>query len=229
MTSSSIKSCINARQQQIADCAQRCGRSADEISLLAVSKTRSTDEIRQAVAAGCTLFGESYVQEAVEKIHQLGDLNLEWHYIGPIQSNKTRDIARYFDWVHSVDREKIAQRLNDQRPEDQPALNICIQVNISEEPNKSGVLPGELAPLVESIAALPRLRLRGLMAIPQRVDQGDEEQQRVPFRLLRESLLELKAQGLDTLSMGMTNDMCAAILEGSTIVRIGTGIFGPRK
>ncbi|GAB3547928.1 YggS family pyridoxal phosphate-dependent enzyme [Noviherbaspirillum agri] len=200
--------------------------------MLAVSKTFGADAVIEAADAGQHAFGENYLQEALDKIaivrNTRPDLRLEWHFIGPIQSNKTRSIAEHFDWVHSVDREKIAQRLSEQRPVQMAALNICLQINISGESTKSGVTPEEALALAPRIAALPRLKLRGLMAIP---EPGEgEEQQRAPFRQLRELFERLKAQGLelDTLSMGMSADMDAAIAEGATIVRVGTAIFGQR-
>lgn len=230
----SIQSNIQALNDEIIQCAQQCTRSAQNITLLAVSKTRTIDEIRQAAAAGCHDFGESYVQEALDKILALSDLSLTWHFIGPIQSNKSRQIAQHFDWVHSIDREKIARRLNQQRPATLPPLNVCIQVNVSNQPNKAGVALGEVAALAKAVDTLPRLRLRGLMAIPQKTDSADSsarlDAQREPFRLLYDCLQQLNRQSfhLDTLSMGMSDDFCAAIMEGATIVRLGTRIFGAR-
>lgn len=202
-------------------------RSPASVKLLAVSKTRSIAEIRDAIAAGQTAFGESYVQEAVAKITDLAEASLEWHFIGPIQSNKTALIAGHFDWVHSVDRLKIAQRLNDQRGEREP-LNICIQVNTSGEASKAGVQAAELVALAKAIRQLPQLRLRGLMTIP--ALEPDPAKQRVPFQQLKTYLDELNRMGmaLDTLSMGMSDDLEAAIAEGATIVRIGTAVFGAR-
>jgi pyridoxal phosphate enzyme (YggS family) len=202
-------------------------RPLDSVRLLAVSKTRSVAEIREAVAAGQTAFGESYVQEALEKMAALRDTTVEWHFIGPIQSNKTAQIAAHFDWVHSVDRLKIAQRLNDQRG-DLPPLNVCIQVNTSGESSKAGIAESELVPLAEAIRQLPQLRLRGLMTIP--APEPDLVKQRLPFRQLKHYLDQLNGLGmeLDTLSMGMSDDMEAAITEGATIVRIGTAVFGSR-
>jgi pyridoxal phosphate enzyme (YggS family) len=193
-----------------------------------VSKTIAAARIEEAYAAGQRAFGENHAQEAVEKITVLAALPVEWHFIGPIQSNKTRLIAQHFAWVHSVEREKIAERLNAARPEHLPPLNICIQVNLSGEATKSGVAPGEEARLADAIARLPRLKLRGLMAIPE--PTADVALQRRRFALLRELKDGLIARGhaLDTLSMGMTDDFEAAILEGATIVRIGTAIFGRR-
>ncbi len=204
-------------------------RPAGSVQLLAVSKTHSIHAIREAAAAGQLAFGESYLQEALDKLTQLTDLPLTWHYIGPIQSNKTAAIAQNFDWIHSLDRLKIAQRLNEQRPAARARLNVCLQVNISGEASKSGVAPCELAELAQQVAQLPRLQLRGLMAIP--APSHDLATQRQAFAALRHLLEELIAKGLllDTLSMGMTDDLEAAILEGATIVRVGTAIFGQRQ
>lgn len=204
-------------------------RAPGSVSLLAVSKTCPAESIRQAVAAGITDIGENYLQEALEKQDLLGDLAITWHFIGPIQSNKTRAIAAAFDWVHSIDRLKIARRLSDQRPPQLSPLNLCLQVNISGEASKSGFAPPELAAAAEQVAALPRIRLRGLMAIPQATE--DPQQQREAFHRLAELLGSLQSAhpGLDTLSMGMSADMDAAIAEGSTLVRIGTAIFGRRS
>jgi len=203
-------------------------RNGEEITLLAVSKTFPAAVVREAYAGGQRAFGESYVQEALDKIAALHDLALEWHFIGPIQSNKTRAIAESFSWVHGVDRLKIAERLSAQRPPDMPPLNVCIQVNVSGEHSKSGAAPGEVAQLAQQIAQLPQLRLRGLMAIP--APERELASQRAPFARLRELQQQLNAQGmaLDTLSMGMSQDMVAAILEGATIVRVGSAIFGER-
>ncbi len=202
-------------------------RIPGRVSLLAVSKTRTVAEIREALAAGQIAFGESYVQEALEKIMALADAPIEWHFIGPIQSNKTAQIAAHFDWVHSVDRLKIAQRLNDQRAEPGP-LNVCIQVNTSGEDSKAGIQASELQGLAQAICQLPKLRLRGLMTIP--APEPDRSKQRLPFHQLKLYLDDLNrlGMGLDTLSMGMTDDLESAIAEGATIVRIGTAIFGSR-
>jgi pyridoxal phosphate enzyme (YggS family) len=198
--------------------------------LLAVSKTQPAESVRQAHAAGQRAFGENYVQEGLAKIEALADLraDLEWHLIGPLQSNKTRAVAEAFDWVHSIDRLKIAQRLSEQRPAWAAPLQVCLQVNISGETSKSGLAPAEVAGLAHAVAALPNLRLRGLMAIPE--PAGDEADQRVPHRALRELLESLQHQGLalDTLSMGMSADLEAAVLEGATLLRVGTAIFGSR-
>lgn len=219
--------------KRITAAALAASRRPDTIRLLAVSKNFSPAAILDAAEAGQHAFGENYVQEALDKIRAvrefIPDLLLEWHFIGPMQSNKTRAIAEHFDWVHSVDREKIAQRLSEQRPALLPPLNICLQVNISGEASKSGFAPDEVMRAAHAIAAMPNLRLRGLMTIPE--PQQDIEKQRVPFRRLREMLETLKAQGLalDTLSMGMSADLEAAIMEGATIVRVGTAIFGNRN
>ncbi len=196
--------------------------------MLAVSKTRGAEEVRAAAALGLRDFGENYMQEGLAKIESLTGLNLCWHFIGPIQSNKTRAIAEHFDWVHSVDRLKIAQRLSAQRPAQLPDLQVCLQVNISGEDSKSGVDPTELTALATAVAQLPRLQLRGLMAIPAPSDTL--ARQREPFARLRNALVELQATlpMLDTLSMGMSGDLEAAIAEGATIVRVGTDLFGPR-
>lgn len=209
------------------------GRDPQQLQLLAVSKTFPADAVIAAAAAGQRCFGENYLQEALEKMQEVSNkmpqLDLEWHFIGPLQSNKTRPVAEHFAWVHSVDREKIAQRLSEQRPKNLPDLNICLQVNISAEASKSGVLPGEALALAQKIAALPGLRLRGLMAVPEA--SHDEQQQRQAFRQLRQLSESMQAAGLpmDTLSMGMSGDMQAAIAEGSTMLRIGTAIFGNRN
>jgi pyridoxal phosphate enzyme (YggS family) len=196
--------------------------------LLAVSKTFAPDALREAYQAGQTCFAESYVQEALDKIAALQDIPIEWHYIGPIQSNKTRAIAENFAWVHSVDRLKIAERLSEQRPAHLPPLQVCLQVNISMEASKSGAVPDEVDALAHAIAKLPNLKLRGLMAVPAPSDEIAA--QRLPFAKLRELRDQLNRQGLqlDTLSMGMSHDFAAAIAEGATIVRIGTAIFGDR-
>ena len=205
------------------------GRPSGSVALLAVSKTHPVSAIREAAIAGQRAFGESYLQEALAKIAQLQDLPLTWHFIGPIQSNKTTAIAQHFDWVHSVDRLKIAQRLSEQRPFDRGKLNICLQVNTSGEISKSGVAPTALIELAQAVAQLPRLQLRGLMTIP--APAIEFAAQRHSFAKLHELYAGLNALGLslDTLSMGMTDDLEAAILEGATIVRVGTAIFGPRQ
>ncbi len=207
---------------------QRFGRAAGSVQLLAVSKKHPAEAIRHAFAAGQTIFGENYVQEMTQKAAELTDYALEWHFIGPIQSNKTKLIAQTARWVHSVDSFKIAQRLSAQKPVDAPAIHVCLQVNISHEDTKSGVLPADLPELAAQVAQLSGIQLRGLMAIP--APQVDFNQQRAVFAQVRELQAKLNAQGfaLDTLSMGMTDDMEAAIAEGATIVRIGTAIFGER-
>jgi len=207
----------------------RYGRAPGSVQLLPVSKTRPAADIARVAAAGYRAFGESYLQEALGKQEALAALGLEWHFIGPIQSNKTQAIARHFDWVHSVDRDKIARRLNAQRPAELAPLNVCLQVNISGEASKSGIGLDGLPALAACVAELPGLRLRGLMAIPAR--ETDFTQQRAAFRRLREARDALVAAGqpLDTLSMGMSGDLEAAVAEGATIVRIGSDIFGPRK
>ena len=201
------------------------------VTLLNVSKTFSADAVREAVAAGEHRFGENYVAEGVAKIAALADLRerLEWHLIGPLQSNKTRVVAESFDWVHSVDRLKIAQRLSEQRPAQLPPLQVCLQVNISGEASKSGLQPEEVAAVAQAVTALPRLVLRGLMAIPEPADTF--EAQRAPHHALRELMVSLQSQGLvlDTLSIGMSADLEAAIAEGATLVRVGSAIFGARS
>jgi PLP dependent protein len=229
---STIPANLQAVQHSIALAAQNVSRNPHEIKLLVVSKTFGPDAVIEAAQAGQTAFGENYLQEALEKMNAVqkaaSHLKLEWHYIGPIQSNKTRAIAEHFDWVHSVDREKIAQRLSEQRPVHLSPLNICLQVNISGEATKSGVAPDDVSGLAQAVAALPHLKLRGLMAIPEPADTFDG--QRIPFAKLRSLFNRLREEGveLDTLSMGMSADMRAAIAEGATIVRIGTSIFGQR-
>ncbi len=224
-----IASNLQAVRDAIDAAAVKAGRFASEVKLLAVSKTFSADALREAYHAGQTCFAESYVQEALNKIAALQDLTIEWHYIGPIQSNKARAIVENFSWVHSVDRLKIAERLSEQRPTHLPPLQVCLQVNISMETSKSGVSPDEVSALAHAIAKLPGLTLRGLMAVPAPSDDGAA--QRLPFMQLRKLLDQLNQQGLqlDTLSMGMSHDFAAAIAEGSTIVRIGTAIFGNRN
>lgn len=215
-------------RKRVSTAAEKVQRRADDVVLMAVSKTRSADEVRAAVTAGVRHLGENYLQEALEKIEATGDLEAHWHFIGPIQSNKTRAIAGHFDWVHSVDREKIARRLSEQRPDDLPPLDICLQVNVSGEDSKSGVAPGDVAALARAVLALPRLRLRGLMAIPAPTD--DTAAQRAAFARVAALFRELReiAPQMDTLSMGMSADLESAIAEGATMVRIGTDIFGPR-
>jgi len=218
---------VNGR---IARACEMAGRPVSSVTLLAVSKTQPPQAVRDAVAAGQSRFGENYVQEALDKMAALAELRpwLEWHLIGPLQANKTRAVAEQFDWVHSVDRLRIAERLSAQRPAGEPPLQVCLQVNISGEESKSGLAPADVPALARAVAALPRLRLRGLMAIPE--PASDVEAQRRPHRALRELLEALRRDGLelDTLSMGMTADLEAAILEGATLVRVGTALFGAR-
>lgn len=220
---------LQAVRSRIERAAAASGRRPADVSLLAVSKTFPASYIEEAYAAGQKAFGESYAQEAVKKITQLSHLAAEWHFIGPIQSNKTALIAEHFHWVHSIEREKIAVRLNAARPGHLPPLQVCIQVNVSGEDSKSGVAPGDERALARRIADLPRLRLRGLMAIPE--PTSDEALQRRRFARVRELKDELAAAGfpLDTLSMGMSDDLESAIAEGATLVRVGTAIFGRRE
>jgi pyridoxal phosphate enzyme (YggS family) len=227
MNTSIADNIARVRAQMAAVC-QSAGRKPGSVQLLAVSKTWGADAVRTAHAAGQTDFGENYIQEAVDKITTLRDLPLVWHCIGPIQSNKTRLVAEHFDWVHSIDRLKIAQRLSEQRPEHLPPLQVCIQVNVDGGDTKSGVSPPELPALAQAVAALPRMRLRGLMTIPEPAET--DAQMRAVHRQAKELFEQLRAQGLplDTLSMGMSADMAAAIAEGSTMVRVGTAIFGQR-
>ncbi|WP_111642092.1 YggS family pyridoxal phosphate-dependent enzyme [Marinimicrobium alkaliphilum] len=210
--------------------AQAAGRPPESVQLIAVSKTHPAEAIETAYHWGQRHFGENYLQEALDKRAALSHLdNLQWHFIGPIQSNKSRQIAENFDWVHTIDREKIARRLSDQRPDALPPLQVCLQVNIDDEHSKSGVALDELPALAQSVWSLPRLQLRGLMAIP--APSADPERQRAAFARLREALDLLNAgapAALDTLSMGMSGDLEAAIAEGATLVRVGTDIFGPR-
>jgi len=207
---------------------QAAKRNVDSVTLLAVSKAQPANSIRVVAEAGVRDIGESYLQEALGKIEELKDLSLTWHFIGRVQANKTRVIAAHFDWVHGVDRLKIAERLSEQRSFHAPPLNVCLQVNIGGEDSKGGVNPSELPPLVAAVGALPRLKLRGLMCIPP--DEDDPARQRMWFAAMRRALEEVNAAGagLDTLSMGMSGDFEAAILEGATIVRIGTALFGER-
>ncbi len=233
MIMSTIAHNLQAVDALIVAAVNAAGRARNEVALLAVSKTFPVEAVLEAIAAGQRAFGENYLQEGLDKITALAQacpqLQLEWHFIGPIQSNKTRPIAASFDWVHTVERLKIAQRLSEQRPTGLAPLNICLQVNISGELSKSGVLPEALPALAREVALLPNLRLRGLMAIPEA--QADPAQQRLPFQRLRMLAEELRAEGhaLDTLSMGMSADLEAAVLEGATIVRVGSAIFGARN
>jgi len=213
---------------RIAQACGKAGRSPDSVTLLAVSKTFGADAVAQAHAAGQAAFGENYIQEAVEKITALSALPLQWHCIGPIQSNKTRLVAEHFDWVHTVDRLKIAQRLSEQRPVHRPALQVCIQVNVDGGPTKSGVAPDQALALAQAVAALPRLRVRGLMCIPE--PAPDFVAACAVFERARALFdeMNLAGMGLDTLSMGMSSDLEAAVASGSTLVRVGSAIFGER-
>ncbi|WDU62583.1 YggS family pyridoxal phosphate-dependent enzyme [Pseudomonas poae] len=222
---STIADNIGQVSQRIRAAADAVQRDASSIHLLAVSKTKPAQAVREAYAAGMQDFGENYLQEALGKQAELTDLPLSWHFIGPIQSNKTRAIAENFAWVHSVDRLKIAQRLSEQRPADLPPLNICIQVNVSGEASKSGCTPADLPALATAISALPRLKLRGLMAIPEPTE--DRSAQDAAFARVRDLQNSLNL-GLDTLSMGMSHDLESAIAQGATWVRIGTALFGAR-
>ncbi|MCL7941271.1 YggS family pyridoxal phosphate-dependent enzyme [Halomonas sp. ATCH28] len=232
MTDLVLSESLAAARTRLAEALNAAGRPADAARLLAVSKTKPAAMIREAWHLGQREFGENYVQEALDKQAELTDLDpIVWHFIGPLQSNKTREVAEHFAWVHSVDREKIARRLNDQRPAALGPLDICLQVNISDEASKSGVSLEALPALAEAVLALPRLRLRGLMAIPAPAEGRDA--QRAPFARLREALEGLRERfpeaPLDTLSMGMSADLEAAVLEGATLVRLGTAIFGERS
>lgn len=224
-----ITSALQAVKYRILAAVAQNGRTAQSVQLLAVSKTFPSTAVREAFQAGQTQFGESYVQEALEKISELRDLPLEWHFIGPLQSNKTRQVAEHFAWVHSIDRAKIAERLSAARPANLPPLQVCLQVNVSSEASKGGVAPEEAAALAAHVATLPRLQLRGLMAIP--APTHDVVLQRRQFHVVSELLAQLNHHGfqLDTLSMGMSDDMEAAIAEGATIVRVGSAIFGARN
>jgi len=226
---SAIATNLQAVRARIAAAASAAGRSPENVRLLAVSKTKPLADVLAAAAAGQTAFGENYVQEGCAKAAATVDRDFEWHFIGPLQSNKTRAVAEHFAWVHSVDRLKIAERLSAQRPAALPPLQVCVQVNVSGEASKSGCTPADALALCQAVAALPNLRLRGLMAIPEPAD--NEAAQRAPLRHLRELYESIRAAGLplDTLSMGMTHDLEAAVAEGATIVRVGTAIFGERN
>lgn len=231
MRKGSIPENLNSVAERIVTACRSCDRQDDSVTLLAVSKTRPAEDLRAAYAAGQRHFGENYLQEALDKQEALADCDIIWHFIGPLQSNKTRDVAGHFHWMHTVDRLKIARRLSEQRPAEMPPLNICLQVNIDGEESKSGVSPEKLPELAAAVAALPNLQLRGLMTIP--APRGAAEDQRTPFKQLAALLEDLRRalpdQPLDTLSMGMSGDMEAAIFSGATMVRIGTDIFGARK
>lgn len=220
---------LQSVRTRIVRAAERAGRDPDSIRLLAVSKQQPAALVRAAAAAGQTEFGENYVQEGIDKVAALADVpGLVWHFIGQVQGNKTREVAERFDWVHTVDRERIASRLSAQRPHDAAPLQVLLQVRLTDEPGKGGVTPAEAPALAAAVTALPQLRLRGLMCIPP--PAADQEAQRRPFRQLRELMESLDPAGhsLDTLSMGMSDDLEAAVLEGATIVRVGTAIFGRR-
>ena len=225
----SIQHNLQQVRQRIAAAAARCGRAPEEITLLAVSKTKPASAVEEAAAAGQIAFGENYVQEGVEKVQALtAHPQLEWHFIGPLQSNKSRLVAENFAWCHTIDRQRIAQRLNDQRPVTLPPLNVLIQGNISDENSKSGIMLDAVSGLAQQIAALPQLRLRGLMAIP--AAESDYDRQLAVCQQMAEAFRQLQQDypAIDTLSLGMSDDMEAAIAAGSTMVRIGTAIFGAR-
>ena len=225
----SIQHNLQQLRQRIHAAATQCGRDPEEVTLLAVSKTKPASAVEEAIEAGQLAFGENYVQEGVEKIEALAaHPQVEWHFIGPLQSNKSRLVAEHFAWCHTVDRLKIAQRLNDQRPDSLPPLNVLIQVNISDENSKSGIMLEDLPELAQQVAALPRLQLRGLMAIP--APESDYARQLAVCQQMADAFRQLKQRypDVDTLSLGMSDDMEAAIAAGSTMVRIGTAIFGAR-
>jgi pyridoxal phosphate enzyme (YggS family) len=228
-TEKNISAALAQIRQRISDAEQRFNRDPNSVQLLTVSKTRPVAAIQAAIDAGQACFAENYLQEAVEKIIYFNKPQLIWHFIGSIQSNKTRDIAQHFHWAHTIDRIKIARRLSEQRPDHLPPLNICLQINISGEDSKSGINPDELIRLADDCSSLANIRLRGLMAMP--AQDSDFARQRVPFRQLRLLFTELQTNypDLDTLSMGTTDDLEAAIAEGATMVRIGTAIFGARS
>jgi len=232
MSEASVSESLSRVRKRLDAALSAAGRPDDAARLLAVSKTKPADMLRQAYIAGQRAFGENYLQEALDKQRALADLDdIEWHFIGALQSNKTRDVAEHFSWVHGVDREKIARRLSEQRPAELGPLNVCLQLNVSGEPSKAGVDLADLPALAEVLLALPNLRLRGLMALPAPSD--DPEQQRQAFRQVADALAALQQRfpeaRLDTLSMGMSSDLEAAVAEGATIVRLGTAIFGSRS
>jgi len=220
---------LAAVHARIAAAARRAGRDPGTVRLLAVSKQQPVEAVAAALEAGQHEFGENYVREGVAKVTALRGRDIAWHFIGQLQGNKTREVAEHFQWVHTVDRERIAARLDAQRPHFAGPLDVLLQVRLADEPGKGGVAPAELPQLADAVARLPRLRLRGLMCIP--APGADEAAQRIPFRRLRELLGDLNRRGysLDTLSMGMSDDLEAAVLEGATIVRVGTAVFGPRS
>jgi len=228
-TGNNITVALAQIRQRVADAEQRFNRNSGSIQLLTVSKTKPVADIQAAIDAGQSCFAENYLQEAIEKITRLDNAHVNWHFIGPIQSNKTPGIAQYFQWVHTIDRIKVARRLSEQRPKHLPPLNVCLQINISGEKSKSGIEPHALKQLAHDCASLPNIRLRGLMTMP--AQNSDFKVQRVPFRQLRLLLTELQTEypELDTLSMGTTNDLEAAVAEGATILRIGTAVFGARN
>ncbi|MCK0511806.1 YggS family pyridoxal phosphate-dependent enzyme [Aromatoleum buckelii] len=225
----SISANLQAVRRRVAAAARASGRTPEDVALIAVSKTQPAQSVAEAAHAGQRLFGENYVREGVAKAAELHALQLEWHFIGPLQSNKTRPVATHFHWVHSVDRLKLAERLSEQRGDELPALNVCIQVNVGGEASKSGVAPDEVPALAAAVTKLPRLALRGLMCIPEA--GGDEALLRARFATLRQLRDGLNDTGfaLDTLSMGMSDDLELAIAEGATMVRVGTAIFGARN
>jgi len=222
-----IKQRLKKINSQIRHAEYAAGRAKNTVQLLAVSKTKPAADVAIAYQAGQRLFGESYLQEALLKQQALAAFDISWHFIGPIQSNKTKAIATHFSWVHSVDRLKIAKRLSEQRPSHLPKLNICLQVNISDEVTKSGIMLEQLPALIEEVSQLPNIRLRGVMAIPE--PATDYEDQCQPYKKLYQAVTELKGADLDTFSFGMSGDLKAAIAEGSTIVRIGSALFGERS
>ncbi|MGQ7244093.1 YggS family pyridoxal phosphate-dependent enzyme [Salinicola sp. V024] len=231
MAEASVSESLSRARERLVAALSAAGRPDDAAHLLAVSKTKPADMLRQAYIAGQRAFGENYLQEALDKQQALADLDdIEWHFIGALQSNKTREVAEHFDWVHGVDREKIARRLSEQRPAERGSINICLQLDVSGEASKAGVELQALPALAESVLALPNLRLRGLMALPAPSD--DPEQQRQAFRQVADALAMLRERfpeaPLDTLSMGMSGDLEAAVAEGATLVRLGTAIFGSR-
>lgn len=223
-----LKQNLHNVRSRISSACESAGRNPAEVTLLAVSKKHSSDRIRELHRLGQPCFGENYVREALEKMQQLAHENLEWHYIGPLQSNKTRGVAENFHWVQSIDRLKIARRLSDQRPDGKPPINICIQVNIDLEPQKAGAMPDQVRELADAARSLPNLHLRGLMAIPRAASA--EHDPADSYRRMQRLFRQLNGDGLqlDTLSMGMSADLEAAIMHGSTMVRIGTDLFGPR-